>query len=131
MSKGRNEQVARVVAEIQILSSHPAGLSTPEIHARISEQFEVSLRTVYRDLEAIERAGFPLFRSEEGPLGERGVKWTLRSKIAVEKHQILSQRDLAALRKLKEKMAAGRDYPAEVELLMMSFERFLEPALAA
>lgn len=59
--KGRNAQVARVVKIIIWLENSKYGLTTKEIHDRLEEfSIKASLRTIYRDIEAIQQSGVPL-----------------------------------------------------------------------
>ena len=52
----RGNQLSRILNTIQILYTRKAGITPRELH-RISN---ISLKTAYRDLAAIENAGFPL-----------------------------------------------------------------------
>jgi predicted DNA-binding transcriptional regulator YafY len=60
-----------------LLEKSPQGLTASEIRDRLSERdFEVSKRTIYRDLEALSDAGFPLFPCE-GAGDESVARWVL------------------------------------------------------
>ncbi len=80
---GRNAQVARIYRILSLLEGTPQGLSASEIRQRLAERdFEVSKRTVYRDLEALSDAGFPLFPSEQCS-DESATRWVLSRGIGV------------------------------------------------
>ena len=61
----RNMQVARIFQVLAILQSSRNGKSVTEIEAALIDRgFEVQKRTVYRDIDALETAGFPINRDE-------------------------------------------------------------------
>jgi proteasome accessory factor B len=73
---GRNTQISRIYMILNILEGAPQGLSAAQITERLNDRFfDVSKRTVYRDLEALRAAGFSL--SETGSTDDNGTKWTL------------------------------------------------------
>jgi len=58
---GRNSQVARFYKILTLLEGASHGLTVTEILSRLQEwAVEVTERTVYRDLEGLKDAGFPL-----------------------------------------------------------------------
>ena len=65
----RNDQISRQWKIIQLLESHKYGMSVPEI----ARELACHVRTIYRDVEGICFAGFPIFDEKIG-----GVqKWKL------------------------------------------------------
>ena len=75
---GRNSQMTRVFRILNLLETHKYGLSVAEITTKLENRgVEISKRTVYRDLEAIMAAGFPL--SEKGKTDDQGTKWVLET----------------------------------------------------
>ena len=63
---GRNSQVARVIKIARWLENSKGGLTVVEIHKRLVQDFgEVSIRTIYRDLDAIDMAGIPLVQDSD------------------------------------------------------------------
>lgn len=75
---GRNSQMMRVFKILNLLETHKYGLSAAEITARLEGRgLDVSKRTVYRDLEALMAAGFPL--NEKGKTDDQGTKWVLET----------------------------------------------------
>ena len=95
---GRNAQVARIYAILDLLEqSSSGGLSAAEIAIKIEDKgHKTSKRTVYRDLEALSQAGFPLFPKDE-KTDEGGTRWVLERKARVNQYFMLSARELFAL----------------------------------
>ena len=94
---GRNAQVARIFRVLTLLEGAPQGLSSGELHDRLlGRGVSVSSRTIYRDLEALERAGIPIHPSEA--CDEKGaLRWKLERTYSVGKSLVLSIRELFAL----------------------------------
>nr|MBP7864181.1 HTH domain-containing protein [bacterium] len=94
--KGRNSQVVRIYKLITILEGAPHGLSISDLTTRLNDRgFEVDKRTIYRDLDALKAAGFPL--EERGKTEDQGTRWTLERSIKVSKALVLNARELLAL----------------------------------
>jgi hypothetical protein len=75
--RGRNFQVARVMRILAWLSHSQNGLTVSDIHFRLSDcGFGVSLRTIYRDLDAIQASGVPLIREVSTP-DSLSQRWTI------------------------------------------------------
>ena len=92
---GRNSQVARIYALFDILEGSPSGFTVTELHSRvITRGHEASKRTIYRDIEALAIAGFPLFPEGED---ESTQRWKLERKAKVTQYFMLSARELFAL----------------------------------
>ncbi len=63
---GRNSQVARFYQTLQLLCNNTAGLTVSDIQSKLEARGHLAAkRTIYRDLAAIEAAGFPLCVSED------------------------------------------------------------------
>ncbi len=71
------------------------GLTVAEIHERLEERsHKASRRTIYRDLDALLKAGFPLY--EEGQ-GETLARWKLNRNPRINQYLALTARQLFAL----------------------------------
>ena len=93
----RNSQVSRIYKILTLLESTRNGMSVREIHQRIRETDDVTDRTVRRDLEALELAGFPLDRLVNEQDEQSGDIFTIKSSVRVAKHLTLSPKELFAL----------------------------------
>jgi predicted DNA-binding transcriptional regulator YafY len=56
----RGDQLARQWRVIRAIEASPGGLTVTEI----AEREETGIRTIYRDLEALQAAGFPLYNEK-------------------------------------------------------------------
>ncbi len=65
----RGTQIARQWKILCLVESHKRGLTVRELASKV----EADLRTVYRDLEALQAAGFPLLTESAG----RGSRWRM------------------------------------------------------
>ena len=63
----RGDQLARQWRVIRVIEASPGGLTVTEI----AEREETGIRTIYRDLEALQAAGFPIFTERV----ERANRW--------------------------------------------------------
>lgn len=108
--KGRNGQVTRIYKILTILEGAPHGLSVSDLIERLHARgYEVGKRTVYRDLEALRAAGFPL--DERGKSEDQGTRWTLERSTRVNHYLILGARELFALYLARAAMTPFRDTP--------------------
>lgn len=94
--KGRNSQVARIYTIISLLEAAPHGLTVGDLLSRLEDRgYDVGKRTVYRDLDALRTAGFPL--EEKGKSEDAGARWTLERAARINRYLNLSLRELLAL----------------------------------
>ena len=101
----RGDTAARLIRVIAYLETHPRGLTAPEIHAKLADEgFECSHRTIYRDLEVIQKAYFPVV--SEG-VGEAS-KWKLQSVAVLNEKIQFSYHELMALFLARESLQALR-----------------------
>ncbi len=92
----RNSQVSRLYAIIGLLEGAPHGLSAADICKRLNDRgHDVGKRTVYRDLQALGKAGFPVF--EEGLDEVNAQRWKLNRSTRNNDYLVLSVRELLAL----------------------------------
>jgi predicted DNA-binding transcriptional regulator YafY len=94
---GRNSQISRIYALLNVLEGAPQGLTVAELTSRVNERgHEASKRTVYRDLEALSSAGFAV--SPQGnPSDTNATRWVLERLTRIGQHFVLSSRELLAL----------------------------------
>ena len=64
----RGDQLARQLRIICPIEASPGGLTVAEI----AKREETGIRTIYRDLESLQAAGFPLYTERV----ERSNRWT-------------------------------------------------------
>lgn len=95
---GRNAQVSRIYSILNLLEGSPHGLSVLEITSKMKERgHEASKRTIYRDLEALNAAGFPLFPTEETTDDSSATRWVLEKTARINQYLVLSPRELVGL----------------------------------
>lgn len=113
--QGRNAQVARIYRILNLLEGSPQGLSAAEIKARLSERdFDVSKRTIYRDLEALCEAGFPVFPTETTS-DENATRWVLEGRTKVGQYLAFSIQELFALHLVRGMLAQLKDTPVHTD----------------
>jgi predicted DNA-binding transcriptional regulator YafY len=114
--KGRNSQVSRVYRVLSILEGAPHGLTVSDLAERLQERgFEVGKRTIYRDLDALRAAGFPL--EERGKSDEQGTRWTLERNAKVNHYLVLSSRELMGLYLARSVLSPLKDTPFYQDLV--------------
>ena len=107
---GRNSQVARFYKILTLLEGAPHGLTVTEILSRLQEwAVEVTERTVYRDLEGLKDAGFPL--ESKGTSVDGANRWTLDKTTKITEYLVLNAREVLALFLARNMMAPLRDTP--------------------
>ncbi|MBI2603184.1 MAG: WYL domain-containing protein [Deltaproteobacteria bacterium] len=114
--KGRNTQVARIYRILSILEGAPQGLSAGDLVIRLQDRgFDVGKRTVYRDLEALRAARFPL--EEKGKDESYGARWTLEKTTKLNNYLIFSARELLALYFARNVLSPLKDTPFYADLI--------------
>jgi len=94
---GRNSQVARFFALIDLLERNPAGLTTSELWEALKDRgHEAGRRTIYRDLEGLTQAGLPVFTDRTSKDGGAEV-WRMDRVARVGQYLALTARELFAL----------------------------------
>lgn len=134
----RGDRLARQWRIVQLMSRSHAGLSASEI----AEQFGVKVRAIYRDLEVLQRAGFPFYTTREGRTsrwkltesfqGPRGIPLTLEELKALELVAIvLRSLSLANLNKHLESILdkVQAMLPAETSQSLAEFKKRFKAAL--
>lgn len=107
---GRNSQVARIYALLDILDGSGRGLTVVDLTSRLEDRgHSASRRTVYRDLEALEQAGFPLVAEGDGD--SQAALWRLNRVARINEHLVLTSRELLALFLAKGVLTPLKDTP--------------------
>jgi predicted DNA-binding transcriptional regulator YafY len=92
----RNDQVARIYNILLILEYAPHGITVRGLCERLNERGHgAGVRTVYRDLNALRKAGFPLH--EKGTDADNATRWILERKTNVTKAVPLTNDESAIL----------------------------------
>ncbi len=95
---GRNAQVSRIYAILNLLEGTPQGLTVLEITSRMKERgHNATKRTIYRDLEALNAAGFPLFPKMDKAEDQSASRWVLERTTRINQYLVLSPRELVGL----------------------------------
>lgn len=93
---GRNSQVARIYRIMQLIEGSRFGLTVSDLTEMMRERgYDVQKRTVYRDLEALQAAGFPL--ESKGSSDDHVSRWTMERDARVGEYLTLGARELLAL----------------------------------
>jgi predicted DNA-binding transcriptional regulator YafY len=98
---GRNATTVRTLTVLALLEKHPQGMTIDEIHRALEDRgYAVDKRTVYRDRDALNEIGFPIY--EEDDADESGAKTgkkrlCLNSKARVNDYLVLNSKELFAL----------------------------------
>jgi predicted DNA-binding transcriptional regulator YafY len=97
----RGDTASRIIRVIYLLEKNPAGFTLAQLHSQlVQDGYECSRRTVYRDLEVIESAYFPIVNEDEG---ERKV-WKLQGIAKLTDKIQFSYHELMALFLAKESL---------------------------
>ncbi len=114
--KGRNAQVARIYKILTILEGAPHGLTVADLVKHLDDRgFDVGKRTVYRDLDALRAAGFPL--EERGKSDDQGTRWTLERAMRVNHYLVLNARELLSLYLARSVLMPLKETPFYEDLL--------------
>lgn len=82
----RNSQVARLLTLISVLDRTPGGLTVPEMRRALEARgIHVTVRTLYRDIAALDQAGLPLFLAEHGDEHTSVQRWKFTHHLKVVK----------------------------------------------
>jgi predicted DNA-binding transcriptional regulator YafY len=94
---GRNSQVSRILRILNLLDMTPQGFTAAELTEQLNDRaHSVGKRTVYRDLQALQQAGFPLGVDDAAASGE-AQRWKLSRNVRVNDYLALTVGELAAL----------------------------------
>ncbi|MEJ7697119.1 MAG: HTH domain-containing protein [Candidatus Limnocylindrales bacterium] len=118
---GKRDRTARLTRLVAILQAHPEGIRTAEVAERVG----MSVRTVYRDLQALERElGLPLW-ADDG-------RWGVDQEKAFLPPLKLTQSEAMAVVLAARLMVRYADkYDPDLAAAFEKLEQGLPPALAA
>ena len=119
--KGRNSQFARIHKILTLLEQNSYGLAATDIYNKLVDRgFDVNKRTVYRDLDALKQAGFPL--EEKGKTDDQGTRWVMSKDAKINHYLTLSSQELWSLYLAKMVLAPLEDTPL-YDNLMATFDK--------
>jgi predicted DNA-binding transcriptional regulator YafY len=110
LAGGRYSQISRLFYVMSLLDECPQGLTVNEIYLRVKDRFQVDKRSIYRDLEALDAAGFPVFE-ESDSTDNRVIRWKVNRTLKVAKSLVLSPRELVGLYLAKNALTPLKDTP--------------------
>ena len=110
LMSGRYSQASRLFRILGLLEANPQGLTVNEIYQRIRNDHAIDKRSVYRDIEALESSGFPVFQDIDSD-DKRIIRWKVNRTLKVSKSLVLSPRELVALYLAKNALAPLKDTP--------------------
>lgn len=117
----RGDSAVRFLKVLMYLEYHPAGLTVKEIHEKLkADDIECSERTIYRDLEVIAGAHFPLYsESDQGDLEEKR-RWKFRRTTALSEKVHFESYEIFALYLARESLKAMRGSPLIDDILKLT-----------
>ena len=117
----RGTQLARQWKILRLIESRKMGITGTEL----ADELEVPLRTIYRDLEAIQEAGFPLYTEREGTTSA----WKLLEKFKKDFPLPLTLTELMALHMSCDVLSIfeGTVFQASIESLFKKVKASLTP----
>lgn len=113
----RGEQISRQWRLLWLLTERPQGASAKELAGELS----VSVRTVYRDLDLLERVGIPLVQDREG----REVTWRLLEPRTLRFGPFYSPEELVALRRARRALSGNGGTRRDVSNLDALIEKIV------
>lgn len=114
---GRNSQVSRLYTVYTLLENSRHGMTVQQILSAVNDRgHEVSWRTIYRDIEALQSAGFPLVHLNSGDHEDAAALWKAEATAASQKSIAATPRELLALYFSQELFASDLDHPFSEDL---------------
>lgn len=109
---GRNSQVSRIYAILNLLEGAPQGLTVLELTSRVNDLgHDSTKRTIYRDIEALEAAGFPLYNETDSTEDKAAGRWKLERTARVSNYLTISPRELIGLYLAKQVLTPLKETP--------------------
>jgi predicted DNA-binding transcriptional regulator YafY len=90
----RYQQSHRILQLVSMLENNPQGLTAEEIYERFKEHFNVTKRSIYRDIESLETSGFPITLVDPDSKKHR---WKLERTVKIGRTLVLSPREVLVL----------------------------------
>jgi predicted DNA-binding transcriptional regulator YafY len=110
----RNKQIARIYNLLIILEYAPHGLTVRSLCNRLNARgHEVGVRTVYRDLLALQSAGFPL--AEHGTDADNATRWILARRSKITEVAQITTAEVRVLAQVLDIVVKGSDGPSKVD----------------
>jgi predicted DNA-binding transcriptional regulator YafY len=110
----RNKQIARIYNLLIILEYAPHGLTVRSLCNRLNARgHEVGVRTVYRDLLALQAAGFPL--AEHGTDADNATRWILARRSKITEVAQMTTAEVRVLAQVLDTVVKGSDGPSKVD----------------
>lgn len=124
----RNVQLARVLKIMRHLELNPHGITIQQLFDKIKDDHSVTKRTVYRDLEGLGKAGFPVYEEPDAD-DSRLMRWKCDSTLRLAKSLVLSPREFVALYLARHALSPLKDTPffEDIELAFKKVEELLGP----
>lgn len=119
----RNAQLARVLKIMHHLELNPKGITIQQLFDKIKVDHSVTKRTVYRDLEGLSKAGFPVYEEPDNE-DSRLMRWKCDATLRLAKSLILSPRELVALYLARHALSPLKETPffEDIELVFKKIE---------
>lgn len=125
----RNIQVSRILRVLHFLEINKNGLSIKVLHQKlIDEGYDASIRTIHRDLEALEDARFPVTNDQKG---DESI-WKLDKVAIVTQKVSFDYHDLFAFYIAHEQIDSLANTPLHAPLVHMfaKFEKLIGPEVS-
>ena len=117
----RGDQMSRQWRIIKLIEAHANGIGAAEL----AKEVEVPIRTLYRDLEAIQRGGFPIFVEKRGKFSYWKMVDTFKKLLPLP----LTPTELMALHTSRDllKVFNGTIFQESIESLFEKVRTLLQP----
>lgn len=108
----RNSQVSRIISILGILEGASQGLTVNEIESRAKDRgFDASKRTIYRDLEALNQAGLPIYEKDDDSRDSSAKVWVIDRTTKINQYLVLTPKELVSLYLARGVLSPLRDTP--------------------
>lgn len=128
----RGDTAIRLLKVVMYLETASEGLTVREIHERLrGDGIDVSERTVYRDLEVIGGAHFPVYSEGDDSDLENNRRWKFRRTTAISERVHFENHEIFALYLARESIKSLQGSPLMNDILKMTekLEKILGPGV--